>query len=127
MAAFAVWRPCMEIRCPSCLVPFEFGGEVSWSDLLCPSCGKCVGLSGAETTCSYRPGVQVLGRFELLQEVGAGRFGSVWKARDTQLQRNVAVKIPRQRQLDPHETELFLRDARSAAQLNHPRIASVHE
>lgn len=84
-------------------------------------------MSSVDTTCSYRPGVQVLGRFELLQEVGAGRFGSVWKARDTQLQRHVAVKIPRQRQLDPHDTELFLRDARAAAQLNHPRIASVHE
>ena len=127
MVAFAVWWPRMEIRCPHCLVSFESVGELSWTDLVCPFCGKDVDLSGAETTCSYRPGVQVLGRFELLHEVGAGRFGSVWKARDTQLQRTVAVKIPRQRQLDPHETELFLRDARSAAQLNHPRIASVHE
>ncbi len=49
------------------------------------------------------------------------------EGRDTQLQRNVAVKIPRQRHLDPNETELFLRDARAAAQLKHPRIASVHE
>jgi WD40 repeat protein/tRNA A-37 threonylcarbamoyl transferase component Bud32 len=69
----------------------------------------------------------VLGRFVLLQEVGSGRFGSVWKAHDPQLQRHVAVKIPRERYMDPHETELFLRDARAAAQLKHPRIASVHE
>ena len=51
----------------------------------------------------------------------------MWKARDTQLQRTVAIKIPRQKDLDPKETEIFLRDARAAAQLNHPRIAGVHE
>ncbi|MCI0334505.1 MAG: protein kinase [Planctomycetes bacterium] len=117
----------MEIRCPHCLVPFDSVEDVSWTDMVCPSCGKDFSLASVETTCSYSPGVKVLGRFELLQEVGSGRFGSVWKARDTQLQRYVAVKIPRQGQLDPHETELFLRDARAAAQLKHPRIASVHE
>jgi eukaryotic-like serine/threonine-protein kinase len=127
LAVIAVGWPAMEIRCPYCLVAFEVDGEVSWSHLVCPSCGKEVGLSGGDTTCSYHPGARVLGRFELLHEVGSGRFGSVWHARDTQLQRSVAVKIPRQRQLDPQETELFLRDARSAAQLNHPHIASVHE
>ena len=51
----------------------------------------------------------------------------MWKARDTQLQRTVAIKIPRQKDLDPKETEIFLRDARAAAQLKHPRIAGVHE
>ena len=39
----------------------------------------------------------------------------------------MAVKIPHQRDLDTQETEIFLRDARAAAQLRHPRIASVHE
>ncbi len=117
----------MEIRCPFCLAAFESDGEMSWSEIACPTCGKDFSLASVDTTCSYRPGVKVLGRFELLREVGSGRFGSVWKARDTQLQRNVAVKIPRQRQLDSHETELFLRNARAAAQLKHPRIASVHE
>ena len=109
------------------MVPFESTEDISWTDLSCPYCGGNFSLAGVDTTCSYRPGFEVLGRFVLLQEVGSGRFGSVWKAHDTQLQRNVAVKIPRQRNLDPQETELFLRDARAAAQLKHPRIASVHE
>jgi WD40 repeat protein/tRNA A-37 threonylcarbamoyl transferase component Bud32 len=117
----------MEIRCPYCLKPFDSDGDTAWSSIACPSCGKDFSLASSETTCSFRPGVQLMGRFELLHEVGSGRFGSVWKARDTQLHRTVAVKIPRQRQLDPTETELFLRDARAAAQLKHPRIASVHE
>lgn len=117
----------MKVRCPQCRNTFESDDDASWSALTCATCGAEFSLSGAETTCTYRPGVRVLGRFELLQEVGAGKFGSVWKALDTELQRFVAVKIPRQRDLDFHETELFLRDARAAAQLRHPRISSVHE
>src|SRR4051794_21100816 len=112
----------MQIRCPHCRVPFESEEGSSWSNLTCPTCGVSFSLSGDETTRTYTPGFEVLGRFVLLEVVGAGRFGSVWKALDTQLQRNVAVKIPRQRDLDPQQTEMFLRDARAAAQLKHPRI-----
>lgn len=62
-----------------------------------------------------------------LRPKGVGAFGSVWKARDTKLDRTVAVKIPRKEQLDSAESEQFLREARSAAQLKHPNIVSVHE
>jgi WD40 repeat protein/tRNA A-37 threonylcarbamoyl transferase component Bud32 len=117
----------MQIRCPHCHVPFDTVADDSWADLTCPACEQNFSLSGDAETCSYGPGVHVLGRFELLQQVGAGKFGSVWKARDSQLQRYVAVKIPRQRDLNARETEIFLRDARAAAQLRHPSIASVHE
>ena len=117
----------MQIRCPKCHVPFESVEESSWTEIDCPSCGSNFSLAGEDATCTYRPGVRVLGHFELLEQVGAGKFGSVWKVRDSKLQRIVAVKIPRQRDLDPQQTEIFLRDARAAAQLKHPRIASVHE
>src|SRR6476619_4062797 len=117
----------MQVHCPHCQAPFETGDETSWSDLTCPACDNSFSLLGAVSTCTFRAGLKVLGRFELVHEVGSGRFGSVWKARDTQLQRFVAVKIPRQRELNPQETELFLRDARAAAQLHHAGIAGVHE
>jgi eukaryotic-like serine/threonine-protein kinase len=68
-----------------------------------------------------------LGRFTLLEEVGVGQFGSVWRAKDTELDRTVALKVPRRDQLGPHDTDVFLREARAAAQLNHPNIVSIHE
>ena len=63
----------------------------------------------------------------MIEHVGAGHFGSVWKARDNELDRIVAIKIPRKDQLSEVETEQFLREARAAAQLNHPNIVPVHE
>ena len=68
-----------------------------------------------------------MGQFEVLEQVGTGAFGTVWKARDARLDRLVAIKIPRQRHLEPAEAEKFLREARAAAQLHHPNIVSVFE
>ncbi|HEV3339801.1 MAG TPA: serine/threonine-protein kinase [Pirellulales bacterium] len=48
-------------------------------------------------------------------------------ARDTELDRTVAVKIPRREQLSRDDVDMFLREARAAAQLHHPNIVSVHE
>ena len=68
-----------------------------------------------------------LGRFDLISRLGVGGFGTVWKARDTELDRLVAIKIPRKGQLTPADYEQFYREARAAAQLNHPNIVRVHE
>jgi tRNA A-37 threonylcarbamoyl transferase component Bud32/tetratricopeptide (TPR) repeat protein len=67
-----------------------------------------------------------MGRFELIERLGIGGFGSVWKARDKELDRTVAIKLPRQA-LSSDEQEKFFREARAAAQLRHPNIVSVHE
>ena len=60
----------MQIRCPHCHVPFDSVEQASWADMLCPACGSSFSLSGTDATYTYRPGVQVLGHFELLQQVG---------------------------------------------------------
>ena len=59
--------------------------------------------------------------------LSGGAFGSVWKARDTELDRTVAVKIPRADRMTGDDAEMFLREARAAAQVRHPNIVSVHE
>jgi eukaryotic-like serine/threonine-protein kinase len=74
------------------------------------------------------PAPRRLGRFELLEEVGSGSFGHVFRARDTELDRTVAIKVPRAGRLaSQEEVDRFLREARSAAQLKHPGIVSVYE
>jgi serine/threonine protein kinase len=68
-----------------------------------------------------------LDRFELLQELGTGSFGQVFRARDTELDRAVAIKVLRAgRFAGQEEVDRFLREARSAAQLKHPGIVSVY-
>jgi tRNA A-37 threonylcarbamoyl transferase component Bud32 len=69
-----------------------------------------------------------LGRYEVGDLLGSGAFGSVWQARDTELEREVALKVPRSRQFATvHAQERFLREARAAAQLHHPGIVAVHD
>jgi serine/threonine protein kinase len=68
-----------------------------------------------------------LDRFDLLQELGFGSFGQVFRARDTELDRVVAIKILRAGRLaGQEEVDRFVREARSAAQLKHPGIVSVY-
>ncbi len=117
----------LHVRCPHCHNPIELVDDAPVEEINCPSCGTNFSLVGERETLHYPPGEKTIGHFELLDRVGIGAFGSVWKARDTKLDRMVAVKLPRHGQLDSGQTEMFLRDARAAAQLKHPNIVSVHE
>ena len=63
----------------------------------------------------------------MVELLGEGAFGAVWKARDTNLNRVVALKIPRSGQFDTKETDRFLREAQAPAELHHPNIVAVYE
>src|ERR1043166_868948 len=69
-----------------------------------------------------------LGRFESLEEIGSGSYGTVFKAVDPQLGRTVALKILHASRLGgADELDRFLREARSFAQLKHPGIVTLYE
>jgi eukaryotic-like serine/threonine-protein kinase len=68
-----------------------------------------------------------LGSYEILEPLGQGGMGQVFRARDTRLEREVAVKLVHPHLLDPQYAERFQREARALAALGHPNIASVYE
>jgi WD40 repeat protein len=116
----------MNIRCPECRQPIEIEGDFL-TDLACTSCGSHFSLINDELETSYWPQQRRIAHFDLLEQVGEGAFGIVWKARDTALDRLVALKIPRRGQLSAEESEFFFRDAQAAAQIHHPNVVSVFE
>ncbi len=64
--------------------------------------------------------------YELLEIMGEGQFGIVWRAKDQRLERIVALKLPHLADWDEHARTMFLREARAAATLEHPHIVRVH-
>ena len=67
------------------------------------------------------------GLYEVIALIGVGGMGEVYRARDTRLHRDVALKIlPEERRLDPESLQRFEREARLLASLNHPNIATLH-
>ena len=69
-----------------------------------------------------------LGAFEILGPLGAGGMGEVHRARDTRLDRKVAIKIlSREIANDPHNRERFEREARLVSKLSHPHICTLHD
>ena len=70
---------------------------------------------------SLTPGAR-LGPYEILSAIGAGGMGEVYKARDTRLDRTVAIKVSAQR-----FSERFEREARTIGSLNHPNICTLYD
>jgi len=69
-----------------------------------------------------------LGRYEVLGPLGAGGMGEVWRARDTELDRDVAVKVlPNEVASEPRRVERFRREARALAALSHPNLLEIHD
>src|SRR3989475_914158 len=69
-----------------------------------------------------------LGSVQITALLGRGGMGEVYRARDTKLKRDVAIKIlPEEFSLDPERIAPFHREARAIAALNHANIAAIHE
>ena len=69
-----------------------------------------------------------LGPYEIAGPLGAGGMGEVYRARDTRLERTVALKIlPLTLATDPQFRDRFGREARAISQLNHPHICTLHD
>ena len=116
-------RTLLLVRCPHCQTRVDVDDDMSLGELHCASCGQNFRIIAPwDGSVPAR-----VGRFALIEKLGAGSFGTVWKARDTKLDREVAVKVPRRTSLDPLEIEEVMREARVAAQLRHRHIVTVHE
>jgi predicted Ser/Thr protein kinase len=126
-------NPNMEQKCPQCganLPPGALGG-------LCPACLLKQG-SAAETAIQGEtvpfdpPKIEELAKLfpslEILELIGKGGMGAVYKARQSALDRLVALKIlPPQIAAGPGFAERFNREARALAKLNHPNIVGIYE
>src|SRR5262249_35973145 len=103
------------INCHACEAPIDLAGQQGFSNVEFPKCGA---LSVVPLQ---------FGNLLLLNALGIGGMGTVYKAVDLQLNRYVAVKILRKKfAADPKFIETFAREARAAASINHPNVAQVY-
>jgi serine/threonine protein kinase len=71
---------------------------------------------------------ETLDRYKIESKLGEGGMGVVYKARDTHLDRAVAIKVlPHDKVADPDRRQRFVQEARAASALNHPGIVAVHD
>jgi ribosomal protein S27E len=116
-----------EIACPSCNELCSVEADANSTDVTCNLCGSTFDLSHQVSKTEHAAVLTTIGHFKLTTRLGMGGCGTVWKAYDSQLDRTVAIKIPRTGQLTAEEEERFLREARTVARLKHPNIVPIHE
>jgi tRNA A-37 threonylcarbamoyl transferase component Bud32 len=115
-----------EIRCRECSEQFpahvvaQFGG-------MCPACVAGFAELPAPGEAALKPG-STFGRYEILEVLGRGGMGVVYKARQPGLDRAVALKVLSPRlAADPDFVDRFGREAKALARLSHPNIVAVHD
>jgi serine/threonine protein kinase/tetratricopeptide (TPR) repeat protein len=122
----------LSVDCPHCgeanVLPVTSDQET----FTCAKCGEsspidAAMMTGTQKVQDYLVG-EIIGDCKVLQKVGEGGFGSVYRALDQNLQRTVAVKVMLPSLTTNAEfVQKFLREAVTAAQLNHPNIVAIHK
>ena len=102
----------LHIRCPHCSNQVEVVSDTPYEQICCSTCGSTFSLVEREEATRTAAPLKSIGRFDLVARLGVGGFGTVWKAHDRELDRTVAVKIPRRGQLGESEIDQFFREAR---------------
>src|SRR5438874_2139812 len=100
------------ISCPKCDAPIDIGDAEPLSRVACPACGERIRIARS------------FNHFELRETLGTGGMGTVYKARDTQLDRDVALKLLR-KDLGPEYANQLQQEARITASVNHPHVVQV--
>lgn len=114
-------------KCPYCRELLQDDSDLLGECLFCSCCGSSFRLERNE---AIGPAGRMprIGKFELHGVVGQGACGTVYRARDTELDRIVALKLPRSGTLAAQEDEdRFMREGRSVAQLRHSGIVPIFE
>ena len=114
----------MPLTCSRCLsiVPESKDGNESTT---CPVCGSSL-FSNSSRSLRIQE-TEAFDRFKLLERVGSGRFGNVWRAFDSRLKREVALKIPKYVGMEDADRKSFMREAQSVARLSHPGVLTIFE
>lgn len=143
----------MPKRCPHCSSVIDLI-DVGSGSAICPGCGREVrsthsmqrldetrvgGEMSAQITVTFQKNPEdfaknigtlpkALGRYELLEELGSGAFGRVFRGHDTELRRTVAIKILKKEHFASQaDLDRFFEEARLMASVHHPGIVVVHD